>query len=391
MVDLYLISSHWLLAGLAQCACLFCAFLLVVYKSKIFASIKKWAKSTRILTTGVFLLFLLLNVFSNTNFYRMLDCDDIRTMPEGDFCYYVKIATGYNQEERVPALINISKTSYGTSYRLSAVYFENSRTTLDAGNKEFTVNNSFTFVDQSNLTRYCTFTNYRARYAFTPFRESEDAPAFDTLRLIFNVCVLILTYFLLLIDFHKPHDRSTLPDPTPSETTEVPQIQFTGPFFENLPQHPNAEQIKETLTAAVVATQQEAMPAFKRRIKSAMIRANGNPSNAAVLNALIYHTSDIVCGVEELFADEPEILDRYKQVFDTPEIAGLDPELLDTGFYHMGNVYAMFWYGITGTAAEPHICVALNHIHADAIDQALAELSDDLSDGQKLTIVPPTK
>ena len=390
MVDLYIISSHWLLAGLAQCVCLFCAVLLVAYKSKIFATIKKWAKSTRILTTVVFLLFLLISVFSNTNFYRMLECDDIRTMPEGDFCYYVKISAGYNQENRVPALINISKTGHSTSYRLSAVYLENSRTTLDAGNKKFTINNSFTFVDQNNRTKYCTFTNYRARYAFTPFHESEDSPALETFRLIFNVFVLILTYLLLLIDVHKPHDNSTIPAPIP-ETTEVPQIQFTGLFFENLPQHPNVEQIKEALTAAVVATQQGSMSALKRRIRSAIIRANGNPPEDAILNALIYHTSDIVCGVEELFADKPEILERYKHIFYTPEVAGLDPELLDTGFYHMGNVYAMFWYGITGTVAEPHTCSALNHIHADAISQALEELSNDLSGGQKLTIVPPIK
>ena len=51
------------------------------------------------------------------------------------------------------------------------------------------------------------------------------------------------------------------------------------PFFDNLPSNPNVNQINEALLAAVVTAQQNAMPAFKRRVKEKFVRSNLNPSD----------------------------------------------------------------------------------------------------------------
>lgn len=150
------------------------------------------------------------------------------------------------------------------------------------------------------------------------------------------------------------------------------------PFFDNLPANPNINQINEALLSAVVTAQQNAMPAFKRRIKEKFIRFNQNPSDDDIKLCYIFHTSDIAYAVEDLFVGDSRVKERIGQVFDNPEIANLDSEMLENGFYHMGFIYAMYWYAITETVADPSVCVALNHAHAEAIQTALEELSYEL-------------
>lgn len=158
------------------------------------------------------------------------------------------------------------------------------------------------------------------------------------------------------------------------------------PFFDNLPANPNVNQINEALLAAVVTAQQNAMPAFKRRIKEKFIRSNLNPTDNDIKLCYVWHTGDIAYAVEDLFAGDSRIKERIGQIFDNPEIANLDAEMLEEGFYHMGFIYAMYWYAITETVADPSVCVALNHAHAEAIQTALEELSYELEGKQ-----PPRK
>lgn len=154
------------------------------------------------------------------------------------------------------------------------------------------------------------------------------------------------------------------------------------PFFDNLPANPNISQINDALLAAVVTAQQNAMPAFKRRLKADFIRSGGNSSNDDIELCYIRHTSDIAYAVENLFEGDNRIKDRIGQIFDNPEIAMLDAEMLEKGTYHMGFIYAIYWYAITETVADPSVCVALNHAHAEAIQTALEELSYEL-EGKK--------
>ena len=149
-------------------------------------------------------------------------------------------------------------------------------------------------------------------------------------------------------------------------------------FYDNLPYNPNIDQIKEALISVVVTAQQNAMPRFKQRLKRKLILEGGNPSEDIIEQIFIMHTSDIAYAVEDVFKDDTAILNRVHSVFDNPEAAGLDAEMLDKGFYHMGFIYAMYWYGITGTAPEPSMFVGLNHIHAEAIEDALHEIDDEL-------------
>lgn len=149
-------------------------------------------------------------------------------------------------------------------------------------------------------------------------------------------------------------------------------------FYRDLPDNPNIEQIKKQLIATVVIAQRNAMPAFKRRIKSEVIRSHGKLSDDALETAFVFHTSDIAYAVEDQFSENSAIMERVKRIFANPELAGLDRERIEGGFYHMGYVYAIYWYGITGTVAEPHTCVSLNHMHADEIEKSLREVDIEL-------------
>ncbi len=151
------------------------------------------------------------------------------------------------------------------------------------------------------------------------------------------------------------------------------------PFFNSLPANPSIDQIDKALIAAVITAQQNAMPKFKRTILSSFIKSSVVSDESAIEIGYIQHTSNIIWALEDLFEGNTTIKERLESIFDKPEMAHLDHETLDKGFYHMGFIYAMFWYAITGTVANPSTCVSLNHLHAEEIEKTLHELDDELS------------
>jgi hypothetical protein len=81
---------------------------------------------------GLFICFLIL--FSSNQFVISLGCEDIRVMPEGTYCYYVKATNENGKTYTLPAKIekildtyeyDEGKTKTKTVYYINNVYFKN--------------------------------------------------------------------------------------------------------------------------------------------------------------------------------------------------------------------------------------------------------------------------
>lgn len=196
MGDLYFIFSNWLIGGAANLFCWHCVFMLVLRKSDLRSTFIGWMQDRRILSTGLFILCLLICVFSNRSFYRWVGCDDISTMPEGEYCYYVEVNREFsNSVYTLPAKIVVSRSDSGyKTYHIENVYFNNGGY-LQLFDEEFEIDEPFSFNDQNDEYWDCTFTNKRCSDA--PFNETNDVSDWDTVRLTFCVIVLLLTYINL--------------------------------------------------------------------------------------------------------------------------------------------------------------------------------------------------
>lgn len=207
MGAIYSLCSYWLLGGAAYFACWFCVYLLLARKSSVRNSVVDYMQEKPVLSTTLFVLCLLICVFSNRSFYRWVGCDDIRTMPAGEYCYYVEVNREYGSTYTLPAKIEVSQDGYTvtdadgnehtrtySAYRLITVYFNNGGY-LRVDGEEFELDEPFSFFDQNDEYWECTFTNRRCSDA--PFDETNDVSDWDIIRLTFCVIVLLLTYFNL--------------------------------------------------------------------------------------------------------------------------------------------------------------------------------------------------
>lgn len=194
MYSLYTLCGHPLIAGTLQLICVFCIFLILAKKTSIHDDIVIYMEDHKIMSAGIFTLCLLISLFSNPNFYRFVGCEDIRTMPEGEYCYYVEVNSELNDRSyTLPARVKISKSEH-ISYHLSEVYFSNGGY-LRASDEEFVIGEPFSFIDQDGNYWDCSFTNKRCGDA--PFTEDSDVRAEYTVLLTFNVLMLILAYISL--------------------------------------------------------------------------------------------------------------------------------------------------------------------------------------------------
>lgn len=227
MYSLYTLCGHWFIAGTLQLICVFCIYLILARKSSVREDIVVYMEDHKVASAGVFALCLLISLFSNTNFYRFVGCEDIRTMPEGEYCYYVEINRELDDRTyTLPAKVKVSKGEY-TSYRLSEVYFSNGGY-LRVSDEEFDVDEPFSFIDQDGDYWDCSFTNNRCSDA--PFVEDSDTPVTYTVLLTFNVLILVLAYISLLRDAKEDEaeynrlmalrDLEKTNDPTPARNTE---------------------------------------------------------------------------------------------------------------------------------------------------------------------------
>ncbi len=214
MYSLYTLCGHWFIAGTLQLICIFCIYLILAKKSSVREDIIYYMEEHKATSVGIFVLCLLIGFFSNPNFYRFVGCEDIRTMPGGEYCYYVEVNRELDDRAyTLPAKVIVSKNEYTstnsdgeerteheTGYRLARVYFSNGGY-LRVSDEAFDVDKPFSFIDQDGDYWDCIFTNTRCDDA--PFRESNDTPVKYTVLLTFDVLILVLAYISLLRDAKK--------------------------------------------------------------------------------------------------------------------------------------------------------------------------------------------
>ncbi len=244
MYSLYTLCGHPLIVGTLQFICIFCVFLILAKKSSIRDDIVIFMEDHKITSVGVFALCLLISLFSNPNFYRFVGYEDIRTMPEGEYCYYVEVNREIDDRiYTLPAKVKVTNDEY-TYYRLSEVYFSNGGY-LRVNDEELDVDEPFSFIDQDGDYWDCSFTNNRCSDA--PFTEDGDTPVTNTVLLTFNVLILVLAYISLLRDAKKDEaeyngqmalcDLARANDPAPARNTENVSCTAAAPIT---PQKPSA-------------------------------------------------------------------------------------------------------------------------------------------------------
>ena len=213
MGDVYSVFSRPFIGGIVYFFCWFCVFLLLARKNDIRNDIVEWMRNHKILSVVGLLLCLSVSVLSNRSFYRWIDCKDIRTMPEGEYCYYVKV--NRELDDRVytlPAKVEIARSSYTytdsngeerhrskDSYYLRTVYFNNGGYLVT--DDEFEAGEPIKFEDQDYEYWECTVTEQRCTPA--PFAETSDINDTDTVRMTFCVLILVLTYLTLQNDIKE--------------------------------------------------------------------------------------------------------------------------------------------------------------------------------------------
>lgn len=89
----------------------------------------------------VFVLSAIVILFSNSYFVTLLGSKDLRTMPEGTYCYYVEATSEYNKTYTLPAKIEKINSNY---YQVENVYFKN------GGYLYFEDNDLIEFTDKNN-------------------------------------------------------------------------------------------------------------------------------------------------------------------------------------------------------------------------------------------------
>lgn len=183
----------------AQIMCAYCVYWLLVPKSAARENVVIRMQEHPVTSAILFACCLLCCAIFNPNFYRLIEKDDVRTMPNGEYCYYVEVNREFdNSTYTLPAKIDIHRSDSGyMAYYLRNVYFNNGGY-LDLGwDEEIELNKTFTFIDQNDELWEGTFTNKRCTPS--PFAESNDAPVLYTVLLFFDVLVLVLTYISLQI------------------------------------------------------------------------------------------------------------------------------------------------------------------------------------------------
>lgn len=213
MGDVYSVFSYWLIGVIPYLLSWFCVVLLLFHRIPPREPIMKWMKKRKIISTALFVLCLAISILSNRSFYRWIGCNDIRTLPAGEYCYYVKVNRVLDDRVyTLPAKIEVTNTSVYTDnfgdkhpehiadFYLRNVYFDNGGyLTIDDEGFEF--GKPFEFMDQDYEYWECTVTEQRCTPA--PFVESKNTKDADTVRITFCVLILVLTYISLQVSIRE--------------------------------------------------------------------------------------------------------------------------------------------------------------------------------------------
>lgn len=200
----------------AQLVCVVFLYFLLAPKSEARAIIEHHMEDSPGSVPLFFVIFLAICIGLNPNIYRWLGNEDIETMPNGKYCYYVELGRYEDTESRVytlPAKIEVYHGEYGKSYRLHTVYFSNGGY-LDADGEQLYLDEDIGFTDQNGEYWVGTFTNDRC--SPSSFVESDDTPALYTILFACDLLIVVLTYISLQISVQKTikedKQRAALPD-----------------------------------------------------------------------------------------------------------------------------------------------------------------------------------
>lgn len=148
-------------------------------------------------------------------------------------------------------------------------------------------------------------------------------------------------------------------------------------FFKQLPPNPTTAQIRNALIDSILRAKQASMLSFRRRVAESLLR-NDDKLVRNIEKVYTYHSRDLRFLIDDLFADDKELLQKVDYISEHPEIIHLTPEELKNGFYPMGYVYALYWFAVTDTEADANTCEMLNRWHYEAIDAMWDELTTEL-------------
>ena len=158
------------------------------------------------------------------------------------------------------------------------------------------------------------------------------------------------------------------------------------PFFDSLPENPTPEQMHNALIGAISESIELALISLKSDLKMILSRAEEFSSedklDNALEKALTNHLEYVKLRLETWFYGCPDVFDNVAEAISTPELLYTYEEDGDSTPQHAGVYYGRFWYGVTKTQPDPSVCVALNHIHAEAIEKVMQEVSCEFDDKQ---------
>lgn len=146
-------------------------------------------------------------------------------------------------------------------------------------------------------------------------------------------------------------------------------------FMTNLGANPTDESLSRALAKAILEIQEKAVSSMKMHCMSLMIKYPKDVPDSEIDRIFSLHRSDMLYEVGRLFDGEEEIKSRVSAVLNDPTIIGMDSDTFD-GFFHNGFIYAIYWYGITGSEPDWGVCSSINHLHGEMIEAMLKDANN---------------
>lgn len=211
MYDIYNIANNSLFNGIAILSSLCClSYIIYALRNKevpfmsdtIFSNNKFSFKSKKILAIIIH-LFLIFTLLFGSNYFviKTFDSEDIRLMPDGTYCYYVKATNEKGKTYTLPA--NISKTE--DSYYVYNVYFDNGGYLYFHTGENFEFYETPEFEDQDEREWEIELTNWKTHHR--KVNETEVSPSVDDycryIMVGLQTAIIILHLYFL---FHRTEE-----------------------------------------------------------------------------------------------------------------------------------------------------------------------------------------
>ncbi|MBQ2614411.1 MAG: hypothetical protein IJB80_03660 [Clostridia bacterium] len=133
---------------------------------------------------------------------------------------------------------------------------------------------------------------------------------------------------------------------------------------------------KEVLTKAIINACHNCKTTYKSTILENMDKLNDcdeESANGLLTSIRREYLNEVADSVINTFrVSSPNISSRIQLVFMSPQVCGYDIKF-DNGIM-AGSVFAICYYAIKNKIAPANICIRLNHIQNDIMDEVLQEI-----------------